>query len=244
MSTPSESQSPDPVTGPAQPRTQELPVVAPASARTTVQQLPPPSSPAHRAPQAPQAPASAPVSPVAPAAGPTPVTAPQATGRVDYVPGPPGAAPAAPAVTATQQEMPRAESAGADAGTGSQPDAPRDRGALVGVGLVLLSLVLLQFGLLLGFGAESFWSALPLWSSFATVCVVLGLAASTALLPAGRRLDPRTGWRIAAGGLTGLAVFWVLVVLPAADTDRGFLHTAALGALAGAVWLATGRDDD
>jgi hypothetical protein len=44
---------------------------------------------------------------------------------------------------------------------------------------------------------------------------------------------------VAAGGLTGLAAFWVLVVLPRADSDRGFLLTAALAALGAALWMAT-----
>ena len=235
MSTPSDPQSPDPATGPAQPTTREIPVARPATARTTIQQLPPPSSPA------------APVPPAPPAAGPAPVTEAQETGRVDYVPGLPGAAPSpasAPAAPPSWQGSTGADTPAEGGGGASRPAAGRDRGALVGVGLVLLSLVLLQFGLSLRFGTESFWSALPLWSLFATVCVVLGLAASAALLPGGRRLDRRTGGRIAAGGLTGLAVFWLLVVLPRADTDRGFLHTAALAALGGAVWLATNRDND
>jgi hypothetical protein len=47
--------------------------------------------------------------------------------------------------------------------------------------------------------------------------------------------------RLALGGLAGLAVFWVLIALPRVDSDRGFLLTAALGALAVAVWLAPSR---
>jgi hypothetical protein len=44
-------------------------------------------------------------------------------------------------------------------------------------------------------------------------------------------------WRIAAAGLVGLAVFWLLVVLPVVASDRGFLLTAALGALGAALWV-------
>jgi hypothetical protein len=36
-------------------------------------------------------------------------------------------------------------------------------------------------------------------------------------------------------------VFWVLVVLPRVDSDRGFVLTAALAALGAALWIAPGR---
>jgi hypothetical protein len=116
----------------------------------------------------------------------------------------------------------------------------RDRAALLGLALVAVCLVLLELGLVLRFGGESFWSDIPLWSAFATVCALLGLAGSAALLPRGRP-SPGTGWRIAAAGLVGLAVFWLLVVLPVVATDRGFLLTAALGCLGGALWAGAGR---
>ncbi|MGY1916929.1 hypothetical protein [Blastococcus sp. SYSU DS0973] len=240
MSTPSDPQTPG--AGFAQPVTKEIPVVPPASARTTVQQLPPPSSPSP-SPSAGSAPQ------------PAPATAAQPTGPVDFVPGPPGAGsppPPARPVQPIRADQPEGSSwpeildageAGDDAGAGQGAKAPRDRVALAGAGLVVLSLLLLELGLSLRFGTVSAWSAIPLWSAFATACVVLGLAASAGLVPAGRRLGGRTGWRIAAGGLVGLAVFWVLVVLPNADSDRGFLLTAALGALGGALWLTRARDD-
>jgi hypothetical protein len=118
---------------------------------------------------------------------------------------------------------------------------PRDRTALLGLGLVALSLVLLELGLILDFGEESYWSAVPLWSAFATACVALALVVFAASYPAGDR--PRSGpaWRVAAGGLVGVAVFWLLVVLPVVDTDRGFVVTAALAALGGALWVGPRR---
>mgnify|MGYP004492281613 CR=1 FL=1 len=48
-------------------------------------------------------------------------------------------------------------------------------------------------------------------------------------------------WKTAAGGLTGVAVFWVLVVLPRVDSDRGFVLTAAMAALGAALWIAPSR---
>ncbi|TFV45414.1 hypothetical protein [Blastococcus sp. TF02A-35] len=229
MSTPSDPQSPAPATGPRQPTTQEIPVVTPpATGATSVQQLPPPS---------------APVPPAAPAApGPQVAPAPQqATGPVDFVPGLPGlGTPPPPPAQPTPSWPQTLENEAAPAAAPAKARVPRDRTLLAAAGLVVLSMVALQVGLAREFGTESFWSAVPLWSAFATACVVLGLAAVAELLPGARRLA-RSGWTVAAAGLVGLAAFWVLVVLPNADTDRGFLHTAALAALGGAVWLTAGR---
>jgi hypothetical protein len=46
---------------------------------------------------------------------------------------------------------------------------------------------------------------------------------------------------VATAAVCGLAVFWLLVVLPVADSDRGFLLTAALGLLGAGVWLSSRR---
>ena len=120
---------------------------------------------------------------------------------------------------------------------------PRARAAVAGISLVALSVLLLQLGLGLGFGTESFWSVVPLWSLFASLAAVLGLLAFVPDAPGRSRLRPQSGWKVAAGGLAGLAVFWLLVVLPVADTDRGFLLAAALAALAAALWIAPSRQD-
>jgi cobalamin synthase len=118
---------------------------------------------------------------------------------------------------------------------------PRDRAAVLGVGLAVLALVLLELGLSLDFSERSYWSAVPLWSAFATLCAVLGVLAFAASFPSGSPLRSSAMWRIAAGGLVGLAVFWLLVVLPVVASDRGFLLTAAVGALGGALWIGPGR---
>ena len=216
------------------------------------------SSPNDPAPQLPPHPA---------ATSPSPVPTMQATGPVGFVPGPPGshqhphagatAAGAPPSPSSPPLPPPPAQDAGSAAAwpdslvTGPVPmpgDADEtpgrkapDRSSLLVLGLVLASLVLLEVALALRFGGESFWSDIPLWSAFATACTVLGLAASASLLPGGRRIGAGTAWRVAAGGLVGLAVFWVLVVLPVVATDRGFLLTAALGCLGGALWTGPAR---
>jgi hypothetical protein len=122
-------------------------------------------------------------------------------------------------------------------GADAAPREPGDRGALIGLGLVVLSAVLLEIGLLLDFGTESYWSLVPLWSAFASLCVLLALLAFAAFYPAGNRRRSGPAWRVAAAGLVGLAVFWLLVVLPTVATDRGFVLTAALGALGAALWV-------
>jgi hypothetical protein len=223
------------------PSTQEIPVVQPAPGATATSQRPP-----H-----PHATGHAPVQPV---------DAPVATGPVDFIPGLPGAgsppppAPSAPMTApapAQPVEAPRPtwpEILETDGPTGDRPGKPqgrrpRDPAALLGLGLVVLSVVLLEIGLTLGFGGESYWSAVTLWSAFATVSAVLALVAFTAFVRAGERRRSGHAWRLAAAGLVGVAVFWLLVVLPVVDSDRGFVLTAALGALGGALWVGARRTD-
>ncbi|WP_040338919.1 hypothetical protein [Candidatus Blastococcus massiliensis] len=211
-------QSPGGPHTPAQPTTQEIPVVTPAPA----QPLPPHPG----------------------ATPPAPVQTVHSTGPVGFVPGPPGPPSPPPPATGATSVWPESLGTGPVEGSTS-PDpgrpAPRDRRALLGVALVAAALVLLQLGLTLRFGGESFWSEIPLWSAFATVCTALGLAGFASLVPGGRRLGGDTGWRVAAAGLVGLAVFWVLVVLPVVAGDRGFLLTAALGCLGAALWTGPAR---
>jgi hypothetical protein len=236
------SPSEPPPRPPGQPSTAEIPVVKPTGATSVGKHLPP--------------------HPDAAAPAPVPVEAAQPTGPVDFVPGLPGvgtppvpahASPAPPPPVPPRQVPGTADEAPATAAGPTWPDtldvdanrpraakrtrAPRDRAALAGLGLVVLSLVLLELGLSFDFDGESYWSTVPLWSAFATVCVVLGLGAVAAALPLATRLASGPGWRIAAGGLVGLAVFWLLVVLPVVATDRGFLLTMALAALGGALWI-------
>jgi hypothetical protein len=197
-----------------------------------------------------------------------PAAAPQPTGPVDFVPGLPGAGtpppppvpPAAPAhaPAAASQPAPAVDASGPAtswpetledqllaAGHGTKKKKKRlargelHRTALAGVALAALSVILLELGLTLGFGGRSYWSAVTLWSAFATVAAVLGLLALAAVHLATDRLPSGLASRVAAVGLAGLAVFWLLVVLPHVATDRGFLLTAALGSLGAALWLGT-----
>jgi hypothetical protein len=119
--------------------------------------------------------------------------------------------------------------------------SPQQRAVRICTGLTALSLLLLQLGLGLGFGEAPLWSTVTLWSVFATLATLIGaLPLAGRVVPAARQHSD-AAWHAAAGGLTGLAVFWVLVVLPRVDSDRGFVLTAALAALGAALWTAPGR---
>jgi hypothetical protein len=180
------------------------------------------------------------------------VDAPQPTGPVDFVPGlpglgtpPPPPPPASP--TAAQPPVPTwPETLESDEPArdraGKPARLPQDRGVLVAAGLAALSLVLLQLGLALDFGGESLWAVVPLWSAFATAAALVGLVALLAASSKGGRARPGQAWGVGAAGLVGLAGFWLLVALPSADSDRGFLLTAALACLGAALWVGARRD--
>ncbi len=237
MGSPSYPSSPGDQAGPAQPSTAQIPVVRPTAAPVT-QQLPPhPGATAFGA---------QPTTAVQPQLQPHP---PQPTGPVDYVPGLPGApAPPPPAVATataapvlTWPETLEADDSARQRG-GRALRLPQDRGVLVPIGLAALALVLLQLGLSLEFGSDSSWESVPLWSAFATAATVAGLVCLVVAALKRGRPSAEQAWRAGAAALVGLSVFWLLVVLPVADGDRGFLLTAALGSLGAALWMAAERD--
>lgn len=233
LSTSSDPQSPRNPAGRAQPSTQEIPVVQPTGATATQQVTadgaPQPTGPVDFVPGLPGVgtppPPPPPVHATAAPPPPVPATGPQ-----------PAAAPG-PATSAPQSLEDRLLSAGQGTAKKRRTRGKLDRKALAGLVLAALSVVLLELGLTLGFGGKSYWSTVTLWSAFATVAAALGLLAFAAFYPAGNRSRSGPAWRVAAAGVVGLAVFWLLVVLPDADTDRGFLLTAALGCLGVALWI-------
>jgi hypothetical protein len=172
------------------------------------------------------------------------------TGPVDWMPLPPepGAVPPAPRPAPDPARDGAAEDARDDGRPARRrvrlrlPDVPRrapgGRGSAAAA-LGLVALLLLELGLFVHQAGTTLWGRVPLWSAFATVAAVVGLAAVGGLRAAPAVRD--RAWTIGAGGLTGLAVFWLLVVLPTADTDRGFVLTAALACLGGCLWLTAGR---
>lgn len=181
-----------------------------------------------------------------------PPTAVHGTGPVDVVPGFAPTPPPAPGPATTPGTAPGSPSAGSPDG-GSSSSSVRSRiaavrtsgrpgTALVALLLGVLGLALLQLGLGLDFVNQSLWDVVPTWSAFATVAALVALAPSVATL-AGRRESVRTAWRVGAGGLVGLAAFWVLIALPIVASDRGFWLTVALAATGAAVVLAPGRPE-
>ena len=173
------------------------------------------------------------------------------TGSVGPLPGPPGAPtadapedPLGPPLTAEAARPAQSARAPRRPRTPRTPRPAEERAIRVGIGLTALSLLLLQIGLAVGFGEVSLWSAVTLWSVFATLGALLGALPYAGRFVPAARLRAEAAWKVAAGGLTGVAVFWVLVVLPRVDSDRGFVLTAALAALGAALWVAPGRGRD
>ncbi|SDM85556.1 hypothetical protein SAMN05660642_03450 [Geodermatophilus siccatus] len=175
----------------------------------------------------------------------------QPTGPVGAMPGPPGTAAADPAfglpltagegIRRARARTSRPPRTPRPARTPRTARPPQERAARIGTGLTALSLLLLQLGLGLGFGETPLWSAVTLWSVFATLATLVGaLPFAGRVVPAARQ-HPDAAWKAAAAGLTGVAVFWVLVVLPQVGSDRGFVLTAALAALGAALWIAPSR---
>ena len=234
MTTPSEPRH-SAAAPPQGPSTQEIPVVP---VEQTEQPPPAPATGATRAGALP-APGQQPPQPVAPppppppawpetlADEPSPPTRPatvlegvQPTGPVDFVPGLPGVGTHAP---------PRQK----------RSSGPHDRAALAGVGLAALAVVLLQLGLV--DDVARLWPDVTLWSAFATAATVLGLLALAVRVLTGKP-SARVTTRLVAGAVLALAIFWLLVVLPIVASDAGFLVTAALLALGGALWLGPAKN--
>ena len=190
------------------------------------QPVPPPVAPppaAHAAPPAPAWPDTLSDEPSPPTRPATVYEGVAPTGPVDFVPGLPGAGTPPPPAPKRPRRFP----------------AAHDRSALAAVGLAALSVVLLQLGLING--DADLWRDVTLWSDFATAATVLGLLALAVRAAAGRP-SARVTTRVVAGAVLALAVFWLLVVLPIVASDPGFLVTAALLALGGALWLGPAKD--
>ena len=146
----------------------------------------------------------------------------QPTGPVDFVPGLPGVGAEHPTPAPAKRRTP----------------AP-DRTAIAAIVLAALAVGLLQFGLTRG--RPDLWNTVTLWSVFATAATVLGLAVLVVRLVAPARLPAGIATRLLGGAVLALAIFWLLVVLPIVASDPGFLVTAALLCLGGALWLGPAR---
>ena len=235
-------------------RQSEPAVAQPPVDQPPVEQPAPWAPPAEHAAGGPAAPPTGPIT-AQPAGGASFGT--QVTAPVDFVPGLGADGP--PVTTTGSSAAPPSGPPTLSGGPGTSPGMPastprrsplagireqagRGGAALLTLALGVLGLALLQVGLALDFGTQSLWDVVPTWSVFATLAAVVVIAPALAGL-AGRGLPARTAWRVGAAGLVALAVFWVLVALPVAASDRGFWLTAALAAAGVATWLAPGRPE-
>jgi hypothetical protein len=192
----------------------------------------------------PVAAAPAPPTPIptpTPTPGPPPVPGPSTTPGSPFGAAPSGPPPVpsapGPGTSAQQVTAPVARHAAFEA----VRTAGRSPGLLAGLLLGVAGLVMLEIGLVLGFGSQSLWDVVPTWSAFATVAALLVLVPAPAR--AAGRPSERTAWRIGAVGAAGVVTFWVLIGLPLVASDRGFWLTAAAAAAGAAVWLSPGRGE-
>lgn len=100
--------------------------------------------------------------------------------------------------------------------------------------------LLLVAGLTWDVDGTNGWESTSAWALFAVVCAVLQLA-PLASRYVGLRLSTEHGWFFAALGSAGLAAYWLVIVLPDANGDAGFLLTLATWLAVVGAWLTPGR---
>jgi hypothetical protein len=104
--------------------------------------------------------------------------------------------------------------------------------------LAALAWPVTAIGLFVPEADSSAFGRYPAWSAFALLSLVLvGVGAF------GGREGPGTGrtWVLGVVGACGLAVFWVLLVLPLISRNTSFALTLGTALAAGAVWLTPGQ---
>jgi len=98
--------------------------------------------------------------------------------------------------------------------------------------------LLLLVGLSVDEHGTNGWHAYTAWALFAVVCAVLQLA------PVGGKrlsLTDESSWSLGAVGAAGLVAYWVIIVLPGASSNTGFVQTLAVGCAVIGLWLSPGR---
>lgn len=104
--------------------------------------------------------------------------------------------------------------------------------------LELVALAALLLGLFVPENDSQLWDGSEAWSVFAIVCAVAQLVP---LFRKSTKLSETQAWHVAAVGAAGLALYWLLIVLPVIGRNTSFAVTLAAAAAAGGVWLAPGR---
>lgn len=104
--------------------------------------------------------------------------------------------------------------------------------------LAVLAWPVLGIGLMLSdWQGKSLLGAVPSWSLFAVVCLVL----VTVVVLVGPGRGAWSSWHLGAFGAGGLVMFWVLLVLPGIASNAGFALTLVTASVVTAMWLAPGR---
>lgn len=100
------------------------------------------------------------------------------------------------------------------------------------------SLVAIAIGVSVPEDGHNAWHFVKAWAGVALVFAALTFAPSVG---SAVRLSTHRAWQVAAGGAAGLALYWVLFVLPDIAKNTSLITT--LGVAAGIVvaWIAPGR---
>ncbi len=151
----------------------------------------------------------------------------------------------------TDYTAPGASSAGSSSSSSSSSEAAAGGGrspaqrmvSLTSPGVLRLAAqvlcpLLLLAGLSFDDGGNNGWDAYTAWAIFAMVCALLQLAPVV-----GRRigLADESSWSLDAVGTAGLVAYWVIIVLPGASSNTGFVQTLAVGFAVIGLWLSPGR---
>jgi hypothetical protein len=101
------------------------------------------------------------------------------------------------------------------------------------------SLVAVAIGISVPEDGHNAWHTVKAWGAVALVAAALTLAPSVGSAVG---LSAYRAWQVAAGGAAGLALYWVLFVLPDVAKNTSLITT--LGVAAGIVvaWIAPGRN--
>ena len=100
------------------------------------------------------------------------------------------------------------------------------------------SLLAVAIGISVPEGGQNAWHTVKAWGGVALVAAALTFAPSVG---SALRLTAYRAWQVAAAGAAGLALYWVLFVLPDIAKNTSLITT--LGVAAGIVvaWIAPGR---
>jgi hypothetical protein len=150
----------------------------------------------------------------------------------------PGAAPIAPPPPGYSQPAPGYQQPGAPVPAAAT--APAASGVkLSGTALLsLLSAAGLAAAVFLKEDKVQGWDQYGVWGIFAIVAALATMAPSMA---AQFKLTPTRAWQAAVAGALGVALFWVLLIVPSIEKNLSFVATAAMVLAGLAAWLAPGR---